>query len=167
MNGFLLDTNVLSALRKPGQNQHLIEFIEVQPRAYLHTSAITMAEIRLGIELQSDVSRRADLNDWLEHTLRPQFANRIHEVDEDVLLRWLLIDRAGKNNGHVFSQQDALIAAIAAVQQLIVVTRDVTHFVAAGVPTLDPWNQRFFASGEPVYDVENLVSATLLADLSS
>lgn len=165
MNGFLLDTNILSALRKPAHNPELIAFVGVQPRDYLHTSTVTFAEIRLGIELKADARQRAELLAWLEQILRPRFENRVHAISEDVLLRWLLINRDGRAEGHVYSQQDSLIAAIAANQQLIVVTRDVTHFVAAHVPTLDPWTATFYASDRSTHRIGKLVSATLLTEL--
>lgn len=166
MNGFLLDTNVLSALRRPAQNPELIDFIGVQPGDCLHTSTVTFAEIRLGIELKADAAQRADLLAWLEHVLRPRFEDRVHAVSEDVLLRWLLINRDGRAEGHVYSQQDSLVAAIAATEQLIAVTRDVTHFVAARVPTLDPWTATFYDCGRKSRQVGNLISATLLAELA-
>jgi predicted nucleic acid-binding protein len=163
--GFLLDTNTLSALRQPAENRALVEFMRVQPRDYLHTSTVTLAEIRLGIELKQDPSRRADLLAWLDHTLRPLFDDRVQPVDEDVLLRWLLINREGRARGHVYSQQDSLIAATAAVRQLVVVTRDVMHFVQARVPTLDPWMGQFHGADGQTHAVRNLVSATLLDEL--
>jgi predicted nucleic acid-binding protein len=165
LNGFLLDTNTLSALRKPAENRALVEFIRVQPRDYLHTSTVTLAEIRLGIELKQDPTQRADLLTWLDHRLRPLFEDRVQAVGEDVLLRWLLINRDGRAQGHVYSQQDSLIAAVAAMQQLVVVTRDVTHFVEARVPTLDPWKGQFHCADGRSHRVKNLVSATLLAEL--
>jgi predicted nucleic acid-binding protein len=165
VSGFLLDTNALSALRKPAENRNLVEFIEVQPRDYLHTSTVTFAEIRLGIELKQDPTQRAELLAWLEHTLRPLFDERVHPVSEDALLRWLLINRDGRALGHIYSQQDSLIAAVAAVQQLVVVTRDVAHFVKARVPTLDPWNAQFYGTDGESRAVKNMVSATLLSEL--
>lgn len=165
MIGFLLDTIALSALRKPGENRGLVEFIQVQPRDYLHTSSVTIAEIRLGIELKQDPVQRAQLQAWLTHTLRPLFDDRIHPVGEEVLLRWLLINRDGRARGHIYSQQDSLIAAVAAVHQLVVVTRDVTHFVMAGLPTLDPWSGEYHVSDGQRHAVDQLVSATLLSAL--
>lgn len=165
MNGFLLDTNILSALRKPAHNRQLVEFIGVQPTDYLHTSAVTLAEVRLGIELQVDAGRRAELLAWLNHTLRPLFDDRVHAVSEEVLLSWLLINRKGRSEGHVYSQQDSLIAAIAATQQLIVLTRDVAHFVAVRVPTLNPWTATFYDTHRRSHEIDNLISATLLTEL--
>jgi predicted nucleic acid-binding protein len=165
LNGFLLDTNILSALRRPADNRSLIEFIEVQPRESLFTTSVTLAEIRAGIELKQDPLVRTDLGDWLEHVIRPLFTGRVLDVDEDALLRWLLITREGRARGHSYTLQDSLIAGIALVHQLIAVTRDETHFVAAGVPTLDPWTSTFHADGA-THKVPSLVSATLVSDLS-
>jgi predicted nucleic acid-binding protein len=165
LKGFLLDTNILSALRQPARNKSLVNCLSVQPADYLHVSEVSLSEIRHGIERQADLSRRADLQVWLDQQLRPRFDGRVHAVTEDVLLRWLMIQHAGKQRGHVYSQQDVLIAAIAAQNELIVMTGDETHFVKAGVPTLDPFASRFFAADGTLHQVNNLVSATLLTDL--
>jgi predicted nucleic acid-binding protein len=164
VNGWLFVTNALSHLRRPAQNRQLVDFVCVQPAEVLHCSSVSFAEIRYGIELQPDPEKRAGLTDWLESVLRPRFDGRVHEVDEHVLLRWLLINRRRRERGHSFSQQDSLIAAVAAVHQLVVVTGDETHFVAAGVPVLDPWSSRYYAGGT-VTTIENLVSANLLSGL--
>jgi predicted nucleic acid-binding protein len=164
MNGWLLDTNALSKLRRPSDNRSLVDFMSVQPRTTLFTSALCIAEIRHGIELKEDPEVRADLSAWLEHIVRPQFQERVLEADEDALLRWVMIIRSGHERGHHFPGQDSLIAAIAADQQMVVVTQDETHFVAAGVPVLDPWTSQYHANGNS-YLVPNLVSATLLSEL--
>lgn len=165
MNGFLLDTNTLSSLRRPAQNQALVECISVQPRDLLHTSTVNLAEIRYGIELKDDPVQRADLSSWLDNTVRPLFEDRVHEVSEDVLLRWIFIITEGRSRGHQYPHQDSLIAAVAAVHQLVVVTRDEAHFVQAGVPTLDPWHSAFYDAEGKAHRVGNLVSATLLNEL--
>lgn len=165
MNGFLLDTNALSSLRRPAQNKALVECISVQPRDLLHTSSVNLAEIRYGIELKDDPVQRADLSLWLENTVRPLFEDRVHEVSEDVLVRWILIIKEGSSRGHTYAHQDALIAAVAAVHQLVVITGDETHFVHAGVPTLDPWRSVFYDAEGERHAVGNLASATLINDL--
>jgi toxin FitB len=165
LNGFLLDTNVLAALRRPAENRAVAEFISVQPQDLLHVSEVTLAEIRYGIALKDEPSRRADLEVWLDQTVRRLFEGRVHGVTEDVLLRWLLIQRDGKQNGHTYAQQDALIAAIAATTRLVVVSQDETHFVRAGVPTLNPWRSLFYSADGSSRAIRNLISATLLMEL--
>lgn len=143
MSGFLLDTNVLSELRRPSPNPRVRAFVAAQAEDRLFVSEITFAEIRFGIEQLADPERRAVLSAWLNTTLRPLFAGRTLAVTEDVILRWRLVVEAGRKRGHTFDQPDLFIAATAAEAGLIVVTRDVTHFEAATVPVLDPWTWRY------------------------
>lgn len=140
MNGWLLDTNVLSELRRQQPSPAVVEFVGTQPLDRLYVSEVTFAEIRFGIELVAAPDRRAGLRQWLEHRLRPMFAPRVLAISEDILLQWRLIIETGRKSGHTFSHPDALIAATAAQHGLTVVTRDTSDFVAAGVPALNPWN---------------------------
>jgi predicted nucleic acid-binding protein len=71
MTGLLLDTNVLSELRRPKPNARVVAYVSAQPLEELYVSSVTFAEIRFGIEVVSDATRRADLNHWLAHTVRP------------------------------------------------------------------------------------------------
>jgi len=139
VTGWLLDTNVLSDLRRKQPSPAVVEFVSAQPLDSLFVSEVTFAEIRFGIELVSEPTRRAELRHWLDHRLRPMFAHRVLAVTEDILLQWRLIIEAGRKTGHTFSHPDVLIAATAARHGLAVVTRDTSDFVAAGVATFDPW----------------------------
>ena len=140
MTGYLLDTNVISELRRPRPNQRVIDFIAAQPLETLHISAVTLAEIRFGIELIADASRRSELSTWLTHKVRPMFAHRVLPVSEDVMLTWRLLVETGRKAGHTFSQPDLIIAATAAQYGQTVVTRDVSEFAHAKVPFLNPWD---------------------------
>ncbi|HUA25735.1 MAG TPA: PIN domain-containing protein, partial [Steroidobacteraceae bacterium] len=73
MTGWLLDTNILSELRRPRPELKVRTFIAAQPLELLHLSVVTLAEIRFGIEKLSDAARRSELNDWLVHKVRPMF----------------------------------------------------------------------------------------------
>jgi predicted nucleic acid-binding protein len=84
---WLLDTNVLSERPKPKPEPRVTAFYDAQPLNALYISAVSIAEIRFGIELQQDVTRRAELNEWLTRTLRAAFMGRILPVTEDVLLK--------------------------------------------------------------------------------
>ena len=139
MSGILLDTNVVSELKKASPNRKVVAFVAGQSLDRLFLSTVTLAEIRFGIELVGDAARRSDLTLWLDNHLRPMFAGRILPADEDVLLKWRLIIEAGRKSGHTFSHPDVLIAATAAVHGLVVATRNVNECVAAGVDVLDPW----------------------------
>ena len=140
MTGWLLDTNVLSELRRPRPAQQVVAFVAAQPLESLHISAVALAEIRFGIELVTDAGRRAELNDWLTHKVRPMFAQRVLPVSEDVMFKWRLLVEEGRKSGHTFSQPDLIIAATALEHGLTVVSRDTADYEKARVPVFNPWN---------------------------
>ena len=139
MTGWLLDTNVLSELRRSRPDKKVVAFVDGQPLDLLHVSAVTLAEIRFGIELLADAARRAELNDWLTHKVRPMFEQRILDVSEDVILKWQILVEADRKAGHTYSQPDLFIAATAMHHGLTVVTRDTREYERARVPVLNPW----------------------------
>ncbi len=165
MIGFLLDTNVLSELRRLRPEPQVVWFLEAQPEELLFVSTVTFAEIRFGIERLDDPARRAELGDWLETSIRPLFVNRVVEISEEVILRWRLLLESGRKRGHTFGQPDLFIAAAAAVNNLVVVSRDVEHFVAAGVPTFDPWRARYIDRKGEAADLGALDDPELIARL--
>ena len=139
MTEWLLDTNVLSELRRPKPEARVVSFIASQPLDRLYTSAVTLAEIRFGIELVSDAGRRAELNEWLAHKVRPMFEGRILAVSEDVMFKWRLLVEEGRKAGHTFSQPDLIIAATALHHGLTVASRDTSDYAKARVPVFNPW----------------------------
>jgi predicted nucleic acid-binding protein len=136
---WLLDTNILSELRRPQPQAKVVAFVAAQPLERLFVSSVTFAEIRFGIELLDDPHRRADLTDWLTHKLRPMFEQRVLVVSEDVMFKWRLLVEEGRKAGHTFSQPDLIIAATALHHGLTVVSRDTTDYARAGVPVFSPW----------------------------
>lgn len=139
MNGWLLDTNVLSELRRPRPEARVVAFVAVQPLEQLFVSTVTLAEIRYGIEMVEDPIRRTELNDWLSHKVRPMFTQRVLDISEDVMFTWRLLVEAGRKAGHTFSQPDLIIAATALHYGLTVVTRDTADYSRTRVSTLNPW----------------------------
>jgi toxin FitB len=139
VTNWLLDTNILSELRRPKPEKKVVTFISGQPLERLFVSAVTFAEIRFGIELVNDTRRRADLTDWLSHKLRPTFEQRVLPVSEDVMFRWRLLVEEGRKAGHTFSQPDLIIAATALQHGLTIVSRDSSEYIRAGVPVFNPW----------------------------
>lgn len=139
MTGWLLDTNVLSELRRPKPDAKVVRFVSGQSLDLLYVSVVTFAEIRYGIELVKDVTRRMELNDWLAHKLRPMFENRVLDVSEDIMLKWRLLVEQGRKNGHTFSQPGLIIAATALHHGLTIVSRDTSEYETAIVPVLNPW----------------------------
>ena len=141
MTGWLLDTNVISELRRPRPDGRVRQFVASQRLEDLFISTVTFAEIRFGIEAVGDAVRRAELNDWLVHKVRPMFDQRVLEVSEDVMFKWRLLVEEGRKVGHTFSQPDLFIAATALQHGLVVVTRDTADYRLTRVPTLNPWTE--------------------------
>ena len=139
MNGWLLNTNVLSELRRPKPERKVVAFVAAQPLEDLFVSSVTFAEIRFGIELVANPGRRAELNDWLTHKVRPMFEHWVLVVSEDIMFKWRLMVEEGRKTGHTFSQPDLVIAATALHHGLTVVTRDTDEYEKARVPALNPW----------------------------
>jgi hypothetical protein len=138
VNGWLLDTNILSELRRPKPERKVLAFVAAQPLDLLYASSATFAEIRFGIELVTDANRRAELNDWLTHRVR-KFEQRVLAISEDVMFKWRLLVGEGRKAGHTFSQPDLIIAATALHHGLTVVSRDVGDYQKAHAPVFNPW----------------------------
>jgi predicted nucleic acid-binding protein len=117
-----------------------VAFVAEQPLDLLYVSAVTLAEIRFGIEFVKDASRRGELNAWLTNEVRPLFAQRVLEVTEDVLFRWRLLVEQGRKSAYTFSQPDAFIAATALHHGLTVVSRDTRDYAHAAVAVVNPWD---------------------------
>ena len=139
MTSWLLDTNILSELRRPKPDRKVVAFVAAQPLDVLYVSTVTLAEIRFGIELLPEVSLRADLADWLANKVRPMFEQRVLPVSEDILFKWRLLVEEGRKAGHTYSQPDLFIAATALHHGLTVVTRDTADYSKARVSLLNPW----------------------------
>jgi predicted nucleic acid-binding protein len=139
VTGWLLDTNVISELRRPKPDDKVAAFVRAQPLEVLHVSVVTLAEIRFGIELLPEATRRSALNDWLTHKVRPMFGPRVLAISEDIMFKWRLMVEEGRKSGHTFSQPDLIIAATAQHHGLTVVSRDTKEYVIARVEVFNPW----------------------------
>ncbi|MDX2153696.1 MAG: type II toxin-antitoxin system VapC family toxin [Bryobacteraceae bacterium] len=139
MNGFLLDTNVVSELVKPQPDANVVRWIEETDEAILFLSVITVGEIRNGIERLTRGRRRGRLDSWLRIDLRARFRDRILPVDEFVAERWGTLSAIANARGRPVPVIDGLLAATAAHHDLILVTRNVEDLAGTDVPTLNPW----------------------------
>ncbi len=140
MNGWLLDTNVVSELRKTRPNRRVKTWSDAQAADSFFLSSVTVAEIRFGIERQTDPMLREELETWLAHRLRPWFAGRILPVDEEVILEWRRMVARGRERAVTFSQPDLFIAATAQVHSLTLCTRNEKDFRKANIQVFNPWS---------------------------
>ena len=133
---YLLDTNVLSEMRKRARGHPGVVRWASSVRPHeVHTSVLVIGEIRRGIEVKrrSDAAQALALEGWLDK-VRAGFGDRIHPVDERVAELWGMLS-ATKSLPVI----DGLIAATAMVHGLMVVTRNVRDLAPTGVPLLDPF----------------------------
>lgn len=126
-------------MRRPKPELKVLAFVETLPLEELYISVVTLAELRFGIEIDVDASRRADLNEWLSNIIRPMFDRRILPITEEIMLKWRILVESDRKAGHTFSQPDLIIAATAAHHGMTVVTRDRSQFDRARVPVINPW----------------------------
>lgn len=132
---YLLDTVVVSELRRRERNANVVLWVESVAPMDLFLSTVTIGEIELGIEKQRPVNTvfANELTHWLDRTLR-LYAERILPVDVEVARRW---GRLAARLGH--RGLDLAIAATALEHGLTVATRNVSHFSPTGVMVLDPF----------------------------
>ncbi|CAN7707059.1 VapC toxin family PIN domain ribonuclease [Ensifer sp. NM-2] len=136
---YLLDTNVISELRKVGDgkaNANVVAWVGSEDAARFFISAITVLELERGVlgVQRRDATQGARLRSWLDSHVRPEFAGRILSVDDAVATRCAHLHIPDRRN-----EADALIAATALVHDMIVVTRKLRDFEGTGVVVVDPW----------------------------
>lgn len=132
---YLLDTMVLSELRKSRRHPQLVAWLQSVRPNDLHLSVVTIGEVEKGIARQQrhDPTFARRLADWLDAILR-NYAARILPIDVNVARRW---GRLADTHRHAGA--DLLIAATALEHGLTVVTRNLRHFEDTDVPLLDPF----------------------------
>lgn len=135
----LLDTNVVSELRKVGDGRAdpgVMAWLAGTDASSCYVSALTLMELEIGILRveRRDPAQGNLLRRWMESRVMPEFAERTLPVDTAVALRCALLHVPDPR-----AERDALIAATALVHGMRVVTRNVADFAATGVPLLNPW----------------------------
>ena len=136
---YLLDTNVLSEVRRPRPDVRVLAWLDQVEEERLHLSVITVAELARGIALLPAGRRKADLALWLETDLQLRFGHRLLSVDGDTAFLWGRLMADATREGRVLSVMDGWIAAIALRHQLIVATRNVRDFENLGLEIFNPW----------------------------
>lgn len=136
---YVLDTNVVSALRVPQRNLEPAEWARSIPAGDQYVAAFTIAEIERGInhKQKTDPAQAAMLRQWFVSRVLPGFADRILAFDlaaARVFARYPVPEAA--------PPEDAQIAAVAEASGMIVATRNTRHFEALGVRTVNPWEWR-------------------------
>ena len=146
---FLLDTNVVSEWTKPRPDAGVIRWLSEADEDQVFISAITVAEIRYGIERLALGRRRDQLNLWLTADLSERFKDRILSVDAEVGNRWGCLIARERAACRAVSIMDGLIAATAEHHDMFLVTRNVADFASLGVRVVNPWRGRAMDASTP------------------
>lgn len=133
---YLLDTNVISELRRKAPNPGVVEWFSQRPATTLYLSVLTLGELRKGVEGLADGKRRGLLHDWLETELPLFFGGRILAIDSAVADRWGKLAAAA---GRPIPAVDSLLAATAVHHGLSLVTRNSRDFAGFGLDVINPW----------------------------
>jgi toxin FitB len=131
---YLLDTNVISELRRQKPHGSVVEWLRSVEDAHLHIASMTVAEIQAGIELTrvQDVQRAQEIEKWLDMVAATM---SVLPLDTAVMRTWARMMHGTSD----LVWEDAMIAAVAKVHGLTVATRNTRDFKAFGVPLLDPF----------------------------
>jgi len=135
----LIDTNVLSELMRAKPTPEVLVWIDAQPTSHLFISSITVAEILYGIARMADGKRKQGLLDLATLMFDEDFAGRILSFDADAAVHYAGLAAESEAKGKVVDMADGQIAAIAALHDARVATRNVRHFDYLGVPVINPW----------------------------
>ena len=134
---YLIDTNVVSELVRPQPHTAVLDWFAATPDDALYLSALTLGEIRKGVEKLTDATRREKLRVWMEHDLRHWFGPHILPVGAEVADRW---GRLLAQMGRPVPVVDSLLAATALHHGLRLVTRNVRDFDYPGLEVINPWD---------------------------
>ena len=134
---FLLDTNIVSELRKSKPHGGVVAWVSANDTTSLYVSAMTIAELQRGIEMtrEQDGGKASEIEVWLEQLM---FTGQVLAMDAAVCREWARLMHRRSDT----LVEDAFIAATARVHRLVVVTRNVRDFKTLGVETLNPFERK-------------------------
>lgn len=138
MNGYLVDTNVLSELTKPSPLPEVEVFLR-KAKDRIFVSVFSIGEVRKGIAGLPMSNKRASLEDWLDNEILLWFADRLLPVTLEVAERWGELAAELKAKGRPRPVVDSVLGATALTHGLILVTRNVRDYQDMGVTVFNPW----------------------------
>lgn len=135
----LLDTNVLSALMRREADPVVVAWLDAQPPESIWTTAITVFEIRFGLEVLAKGRRRKALEEAFASALDEDFDGRVLAFDRPAADAAAAIAARRRQAGRPVEIRDLQIAGIAAVRKARLATRNIRHFEGTGITLIDPW----------------------------
>lgn len=136
---YLLDTNVISETIRPVPDPRVMRFLNDADEDSVFLSVVTLAELRFGIERLAAGTKRERLRVWLEQEVPSRFEQRILRIDEGIAAEWGKVMARGERAGRPMNEMDGWIAALCAVHELALVTRNVADFSGFEGDVVNPW----------------------------
>jgi toxin FitB len=134
---YLLDTNVVSELRRRRPHGAVVAWVQATPDEQLHVSAVTLGELQAGVEItrERDSDKAAEIEAWIGRVAK---SYNVLSLDGACFRTWAKLMHRKPDD----LVMDALIAATAAVHNLTVATRNLRDFQRFGCAAIDPWRHR-------------------------
>jgi predicted nucleic acid-binding protein len=135
----VLDTNVLSALMRRDVDPVVVAWLDDQPAESIWTTAVTVFEIRFGLEILADGRRRRQLEEAFDRALEDDFEGRVLGFEQSAALEAASIAARRRQAGQPIEIRDAQIGGIVAARRATLATRNTLHFRDLGIAMVDPW----------------------------
>jgi predicted nucleic acid-binding protein len=135
----ILDTNVLSALMRREADPVVVAWLDAQPPESIWTTAITVFEIRFGLEVLAKGRKRKALDEAFASALDEDFDGRVLAFDRPAADAAAAIAARRRQAGRPVEIRDVQIAGIAAARKARLATRNIRHFEGTGITLIDPW----------------------------
>lgn len=135
--GYLIDTNVISELRRREPEPRVVQWFERKPAGLLYMSVLSLGEIRRGVENLQASERQQALRAWLEEDLPAFFAGRLLPIDAAVAHRW---GRLQAEMARPLPAIESLLAATALEHRLVLITRNLKDLAGLPVLVANPWD---------------------------
>lgn len=139
---YLLDTCAISEFVKPAPDPGVLAWFARQEELSLYLSALSLGELKRGIEKLATGKRKIFLQKWLAESVIQRFSDRVLPLDADISLQWGALQAQLEKQCTPMPAIDGLIAATALRHQLTVVTRNIMDMAASGVALFDPWETK-------------------------
>lgn len=135
---FILDTNILSELRKESPAPQVVRWFTSIADEHKYISAITLGEINRGICKLPEGRKKNDLISWFDK-IQQFFQYQTYTIDTDIAIKWGELASFSEKNGKKLPALDGLIAATAYIHGAILVTRNIKDFESVPIQVLNPW----------------------------
>ncbi len=141
---WVLDTNVISELRRPKPNKRVTDWVSQQNSDDIWTCRICLVEIQSGIAMRATDDLSVELQHWYNGIVMPMFENKLFDISDETLMEWLAILRSFKAQRLPAPPVDLLIAATCKSIGCGIATRDTKPFATCGIQTFNPFTGEHF-----------------------